>query len=315
MTQPVRILIADDFHPILQEGLAQAGFDVHYHPSFKREDIISFLRNGCEVLVLRSKTRIDEEMLRLANGLKLVARGGAGMDNVDEEVAAGLGITCINAGEANSDAVGEHAIGMLLDLRHKISKGDREIRGGRWDRNANRGVEIKGKTIGIIGFGNTGSAVARKLQGFEVKVLAYDKYKEHFGGGYIQESNWDEIQKEADVVSLHVPLTHETRHLINADKIAAFRKPFVIMNLSRGEVVDTHAVTDAMESGKVVGFATDVLENEQIHQLNKEEEQWFQKLKSNENTVLTPHVAGWSAESYEKISSVLLSKIRKLMAA
>ncbi len=313
MTSQPRILIADDFHPILAEGLKEMGFEVSEQANLDREGILHFLRNGCEVLIMRSKTKADAALFSAAKDMKIFARGGAGMDNVDEDAANSRGIMCINAGEANSDSVGEHAVGMLLDLRHKISKGDREIRAGKWDREGNRGLEIKGKTVGIIGFGNTGSAVARKLQGLEVSVLAYDKYKDGFGGGYVKESNWEEIQKEADVLTLHVPLNGETRQLINKQKIKDFQKPFVLMNLSRGEIVDTSAVVDALEEGKIIGFATDVLENENINELEKGEQVWFQKLKNRQDTVLTPHVAGWSTESYEQISRVILAKIRKLM--
>lgn len=231
------------------------------------------------------------------------------MDNVDEDFARNMGIKCINAGEANSDAVGEHTLGMLLGLMHKIAKGDREVRRKLWDREGNRGLEIKGKTIGIIGYGNTGSAVAAKLKGFGVRVLAYDKYKTGFSNDSVTETNLQTIFEEADILTIHVPLDSHTRFMVNSEFIHSFVRNFYLLNLSRGAVVNTKNVIEALDSGKILGFAADVLENEKPGTMGVSDLEWFENLTVRDNVLVTPHVAGWTIESYVKISEVLADKI------
>lgn len=307
----MNILIADDVHELLISGLIELGHTVNYLPHITRDELKQQIA-WAEGLIIRTKTTVDADVLSHAGQLKFIGRAGAGLDNIDETYCQKHQIQVFNAGEANADAVGEQAIGMLLALMANIVKGDKEVRQRIWDRAGNTGIELSGKTVGIIGYGNTGSAVARKLAGFDVTVLAYDKYKTGFSKGHVHEVSLCELQQESDIISLHVPLTHETHHMVNADFIHAVQKPFYLLNLSRGAVVNTHHVVQALNDGKILGAALDVLENEKPAELSTEEEIWFNALVSRNNVVLTPHIGGWTRESYEKIAKVLLRKIKEL---
>lgn len=311
MTAPRKVLIIDDVHPHLFHELEQMGYQYDYFPGLEREKLRIILHEYIGIIV-RTNTSIDKEIIEKGTALRFIARAGSGMDNIDELFALNRGIQCLNAGEANADAVGEHALGMMLSLLSNIVKGDHEVRSGIWNREANRGHELSNMTIGIIGFGHTGSSFAKKLAGFSCRVLAYDKYKHDFGTDKVTESSIDRIFEEADAISLHIPLTEETRYFVNSDFIAAFKKQFYLLNLSRGKVVKTADLIAALESGKVLGCALDVLENENISKLNPEDEKFFQYLCRSDKTILTPHIAGWSFESYEKISIFLARKIKQL---
>jgi D-3-phosphoglycerate dehydrogenase len=280
-----------------------------YHPECTRNEILKALESGAMGLVLRSKTTADSELISKGTNLKFIARGGAGMDNIDEEAAAASGVICFNAGEANSDAVGEHTLGMLLSLMHKIVKADKEVRQGLWQREENRGLELSGKTVGIIGFGNTGSAVAKKLSGFNVKVLAYDKYKSGFSNEWVQEVSEAEIFENVDILTLHIPLDRHTKFMVNTEYLQRFVRKIYLLNASRGKIVHTQSVVNLLDSGKILGFAADVLEHENPLLMGDSERLWFDSLCKRDNVVLTPHVAGWTVESYEKIAQVLASKI------
>lgn len=304
-----RVLIADDFHPFLMQKLDDNAVPYDYKPEYTREEILKALEAGAIGLVLRSKTEADRELISTGTKLKFIARGGAGMDNIDEEAAEAAGIICFNAGEANSDAVGEHTLGMLLSLLHKIAKADKEVRQGIWHREENRGLELSGKTVGIIGFGNTGSAVAKKLSGFNVKVLAYDKYKTGFGNDWVQEVSEAEIFENVDILTLHIPLDSHTKFMVNTEYLQRFVRKIYLLNASRGKIVHTQSVVNLLDSGKILGFAADVLENENPLQMGDTDKVWFDTLCKRDNVVLTPHVAGWTVESYEKIAQVLASKI------
>jgi D-3-phosphoglycerate dehydrogenase len=307
----MRILIADDVHDLLIKGLEEIGHTVIYAPHITRDELKLQIALA-DGLVIRTKTTIDADVLSHAGQLKFIGRAGAGLDNIDEHYCHIHNIQVFNAGEANADAVGEQAIGMLLALMANIVKADKEVRQRIWDRAGNTGVELSGKTVGIIGYGNTGAAVARKLAGFDVTVLAYDKYKTGFSKGHVQEVSLCELQQQSDIVSLHVPLTDETTHLLNADFIRAMEKPFYLLNLSRGGVVNTLDVANALETGKILGAALDVLENENPASFSQNDELWFKTIIERKNVVLTPHVGGWTRESYVKIAKVLLRKIKEL---
>lgn len=307
----MKILIIDDVHELLTNGLTGLGFDVTYQPDATRSDLLHDIA-GYDGLVVRTKTRIDREVIELASNLKFIARAGAGLDNIDEEAAAEKNISVFNAGEANADAVGEHTLGMLLCLFAKLNKADKEVRSGIWDREGNRGEELSGKTVGIVGFGNTGKAVAKKLRGFDVRVLAYDKYVSGFGNSEVEECEMALLFKEVDVITFHVPLTSETKWMVNSDYLQRFEKDIYLLNLCRGEVVRTTDLVSAMKSGKIKGAALDVLENEKLDKMNDKEKEWMAYLTSSNRTVLSPHVAGWTIESYRKISAVLLKKISDL---
>lgn len=307
----MKILIIDDVHELLTNGLTALGFDVTYQPHATRNDLLHNI-TAYDGLVVRTKTRIDREVIERAAKLKFIARAGAGLDNIDEAAAAEKRISVFNAGEANADAVGEHTLGMLLSLFTKLNKADNEVRSGIWDREGNRGVELSGKTVGIVGYGNTGRAVAKKLKGFDVRILAYDKYVKGFGNKEVEECEMDVMFKEVDVITFHVPLTNETKLMVNNDYLQRFEKDIYLLNLCRGEVVQTTDLVSAIKSGKVKGVALDVLENEKLDKMNDKEKEWMAYLTSSNRTVLSPHVAGWTIESYRKISAVLLKKISDL---
>ena len=304
-----RILIADDLHPYFKEEAVKLGYEVNEQPALTREEALAIIHEY-DGLAIRTKFQVSKEFIDRATNLKFIARAGAGMDNIDEEYARSKGIFCLNAPEGNRDAVAEHAIAMLLALTNNLFKGDKEIRNGLWDREGNRGWEIKGKTIGIIGYGNTGKSFARKISGFEVNVLAYDKYHTGFSDEFATEVSMEEIVRQADVLSLHIPLTHETRQMVNDEYLFHFRKPLFFLNTSRGEIVNTRAVLNAIQSGKIRGAAFDVLEVEKFPELKAQN--WFDMLVKEGKVILSPHVAGWTFESYRKISEVLIEKLKNL---
>lgn len=308
---PMQIIIVDDVHPILTNGLREDNFIVDYLPNASENEILSVIQNY-DGIVVRSKLQLDDKVLSKASKLKWIARAGSGMDNVDVEFALKNNMICLNAAEANADAVGEHAVGMLLTLMHKLNQADAQVRASIWDREGNKGVEISNKTIGIVGFGHTGKSVAKKLSGFGCKILVYDKYLENYGTSYAKQSEMDQIFEECDVVTFHVPLTKETKWMVDEIYLNQFKKSIYLMNLSRGSVLKTKDLMTCMESGKVLGAALDVLENEKIGKLTEEEKEWFEYLIHSKRTLLAPHVGGWSKESYQKISEVLLLKIKEL---
>ena len=306
-----RILIVDDVHEKLIDGLTKCGFEISYQKDITREKIIAVI-SEFEGLVVRTKTEIDEELLAHAIKLEFIGRAGSGLDNVDTNYCDKHHVKYFNAGEANADAVGEQTLAMMLSLFSKMVKADDEVRKLIWDREGNRGVELKGKTVAIIGYGNTGKSVARKLSGFGVKVLAYDKYLVDYADEFAIESSMQHIFENADVITFHVPLTPETKHLVNNAYINQFKRNIFLLNLSRGKVVKTDDVISALKSRKIVGIALDVLENENLAGMNETEKNNFEYLRNSSQTILTPHVGGWTSESYEKISEVLLHKINDL---
>lgn len=311
MTKGKQVLIIDDVHEMLIDGLKQLGYEVIYMPKATRNDLLHHITTATG-LVVRTKTQIDAEVINKGNSLKFIARAGAGLDNIDEVAAQAKNIIVFNAGEANADAVGEHTLGMMLSLFAKINKANNEVRKGLWDREGNRGEELAGKTIAIIGFGNTGKAVAKKLSGFDVQVLAYDKYLNNYGNQYAKQASMNEIFQQADVLTLHIPLTQETKAMVNTDYLQKFSKPIWVFNMCRGEVVVTKDVVELMELQKIKGAGFDVLENEKLNSMSEEEKIWFNYIAASDKTVLSPHVAGWTKESYFKISAVLLKKIKDI---
>ena len=261
-------------------------------------------------IAVRTKFRIDQELLDAAPQLRFVARAGAGLDNIDVKYAAQQNISLINAPEGNCDAVGEHAVGMLLALMNNFRKADAEIRNGIWDREGNRGYELKGKTVGIIGYGFMGQSFARKLSGFEVNVIAYDKYKTGYSDAYAQEVSMEEIVRRCDVLSFHIPLTAETRQMVDEEYLFHFRKPIFLLNTARGEILNTKALLAAVKDQKILGAGLDVLEVEKFPALA--EQDWYKDLSDCNQVILTPHVGGWTFDSYRKISEVLAEKLEYL---
>lgn len=304
----MRILIIDQMHESIVPLLEEKGHVVHYRPDIDRNGILKIL-HSYEGLVIRSKTPIDKPLLERGGALKFVARAGAGLDNIDLAYLEQNTIALYAAPEGNKDAVAEHALGMLLALFNHLIQSDSQIRKGIWDREGNRGEELCGKTVGIFGFGNMGAAFAQRLTGFGVKVLAYDKYKKGFGNEFVQECSFKTIQEKADILSIHVPLTEETRGFFTSEIIQGFHKPFYLINTARGEVVSFDTLNEALHNGKLKGAALDVLEKEKLQALTPLEKRSFERLTSFKQVLFSPHVAGWSRESYQKINEVLVAKI------
>ncbi|AWV96998.1 NAD(P)-dependent oxidoreductase [Arcticibacterium luteifluviistationis] len=308
----MRILIVDEMHPSIVEMPKALGLDVDYFPNIAFEEVLERV-GDYDGLIIRSKFSINSEFLSYASKLKFIGRAGAGLDLIDLHACKKAGVTVFGANEANKVAVAEHLIGMLLSLLHKINTGSREVKKGQWNREANRGEELFGKTVGIIGYGNNGQATAERLAAFGCKILANDRYKYGFGTHIIKECELSEIYEKADIVSLHIPLTKETDKWVNADFFDKFQKPIIFCNIARGEIVELKDLVTAMKSGKVKGACLDVLENEKLKTLSEEQKASFDYLASQNNAILTPHVAGWSTESYVKINEVLRDKIKRLL--
>jgi len=306
-----KILFLDTVHPILNERLTKNGFECINGTKFSLEEIQSILPDVYG-LVIRSRFTMNAEFLANAHQLKFIARSGSGLENIDQNYCQEKGIALFNSPEGNRNAVAEHALGMLLVLLNKLHIADLQIRNGVWNREANRGEELDGKTVGIIGFGNNGAAFAKKLRGFDVKVIVYDKYKTGFGDHFVQECTLEAIKEQADIVSFHIPQNKETKYWGNEVFFDSFSKPILLLNLSRGKIVNTKDLVSALKSGKVRGAGLDVLEFE-----TKSFESFFEQhlpeefnyLIQAENVVLSPHVGGWTKESYFKLSNVLADKI------
>lgn len=307
-----RILITDKTHAVLEERLREAGCDVTVATGLGRDETIAAAQ-GMDALVVRSKVIVDRAFINACPSLRCIGRVGAGMETIDVDYAERRGIACLNSPEGNRDAVGEQAAGMLLSLLCRINAADAEVRQGLWRREENRGLELGSRTVGIIGFGNMGSSFAKKISGFGCKILAYDKYKYNYAPDYVEECSLKDLQQEADIVSLHVPLTGETKYMANARFFNAFAKPVFVINTSRGKVLNTADLVQCMESWQVLGAALDVLEYEDMSvdglAAGDSMPEPLRYLVQSPRVVLTPHVAGWTVESKYKLASVLADKI------
>lgn len=301
-----KLLIVDDIDPVFISIVKDAGLEVDYRPDMTYEEALGCIASY-QGLVVRSKFNVRSEFIDRAKELKIIARAGAGVDNIDSEYAGRKNIQLISAPEGNCDAVAEHMLGMILSLSNKLRIGDTEIRQGLWKREENRGFELGGKTIGLIGYGNNGQAMARKLSGFGVQVLAYDKYRTDYSDTFAKEATMKELFENVDILSLHIPLTSETKAMVDGRFIAQFKKPIYLLNGSRGEIVAMEAIIEALKSKKIAGAAFDVLPIEKFPGLYSTG--WFEALKKYPNVVLSPHVAGWTVESYYKIAKILAKKV------
>ena len=307
----MRCLIADDLHPVILKGLADSGLQVQYLPGLSQSEFLRELADA-HVLVIRSRFAIDAEVIRIAPKLKIIARAGAGLDGIDVEFAESRGIKVLHAAEGNAAAVAEHTIGMMLGLLARIPEADRAIRSGIWDREGYRGKELGHRCVGLIGYGNMGPAVARRLQAFGCRVIAYDKYRPEWPDAFAERVAEDVIQMEADIISLHIPLTSETRGMVNEFYLSKCRPGIILINTSRGPVLNPAGMVDLLESGHLAGIALDVFPEEPIFKKNISYSEEILKLINRPEVLSTPHVAGWTTESYEKISLVLLQKILSL---
>lgn len=307
----MKILHLDKNHPLLLRQLNKFGFSNFEDYSSSKLEIESEI-NKFDGIIIRSRFTIDRQFLDAATNLKFIGRVGAGLENIDCAYANKKGITLISAPEGNRNAVGEHALGMLLSLFNKLNKADREVRQGTWLREDNRGIELDGKTVGIIGYGNMGKAFSKKLRGFDLEVLCYD-IKENVGDANAKQVSLSELQEKADVLSLHTPQTSETLNMINTKFINAFSKPFWLINTARGKSVVTSDLVLALQSGKIRGAGLDVLEYEKASfesLFSNKMPKAFQYLIQSNNVILSPHVAGWTIESKKKLAQTIVDKIK-----
>ena len=308
-----KVLITNYVHDHLPEGLTKMGYIVEYDQNFDPQDLTSVLPDLCGI-VINSKIKMTREMQALAPKLEFIARLGSGLEIIDLVAAEENGIAVYNSPEGNRNAVAEHAIGMLLGLANNIRRGDASVRQKLWNREEHRGFELEGKTLGIIGLGNTGRELARKLSPWALRLIYNDPYVLEVSKDLanITYTDINQLQQDADIISLHVQLTHQTRGMVDYDFLKKCRKGVILINTSRGAVVQTEGLVRALEEGHVSGACLDVFENEKPHSFTLEENQLFERLYAMDNVVLTPHVAGWTHESLWKIADVLLDKIRSL---
>lgn len=311
---PKEILLIDTFHETFIPKLTTMGFHCTEGYEWSLKQLQQTIGNF-EGIAIRSRIPLNKDLLQHATNLKFIARGGAGMENIDVAYAVSKNIKCLNAPEANCDAVGEHALMMLLTLLNKLLKSDKEVRNGIWLREENRGTELQGKTVGIIGFGNMGSSFAKKLTGFEVNILACDPYKTIDAAEYpfIKQVSVEQLQEQSDIISLHVPLTAETKYMINDKFISQCKKEIYMINTARGKCLNTADLVKHLKTGKVKGACLDVHEYEtsSFEKLETLPEP-FEYLIQSDKTILTPHIAGWTHESNRKIAEVLAKKIGQL---
>ena len=302
----MKVLITDHIHPILNEMLTAEGMNCVEKPEITNEEVLAEI-GAYEGIIISTKIQITKSLLDRANRLQFVGRAGSGMEHVDRAYAKLKGVKCFSSPEGNGNAVANHSLGLLLNLLKNISKSSEEVATGKWLREENRGVELDSLTVGVVGYGNTGSRFAKKLTGFGCGIKVYDKYLAGFGGQRIEEVS-EEALRDVDVISFHVPLNSETRHWVNARFINRMAKPFFLINTSRGGIVNEEDLLAGLRNGKILGAGLDVLENEKLMTYGAEELRRFRSM-NKENVIITPHIAGWSEESKRGLAEILANKI------
>jgi len=302
-------LIINDMHPSIFQMMEALSITVDYQPNLAQSKIADTIGNY-DGLLVRGK-KITKEIISKAKNLKFIGRAGAGLDNIDIEAAKEKGIQLFKAPEGNRDAVAEHTLGLILNILNKLRTADSEVRSFKWDREGNRGYELGGKTVGIIGYGYMGNAFSKRLIGFNCNVIAYDKYKKNYTNKWTKEASLSQLFEETDILSIHVPLTPETHKMFDYSFFCKFRKNIIIINTARGEVLVLNDLLRAINEGKVLGAGLDVLENEKLHALSEDQKATFDQLIANDSVLLSPHVGGWSYESHIRINQVLHDKIKK----